>query len=532
MGQVIHGRGCVCNAPFVMRRALGAAVALVLMVVLPAGAAAQAPGEPDCAGPAGDPQPGTLAWHQREEDNAWCGEQGFRNASATPAYTAAKAQADAREGGEVTEDPFRDPPLWQGKRFRYDHVSFKSPSGQDLPGYLFRPCDASCRDMPAGLRRFEPPYPGVVVVHGGGANQEMYWWGAEGLAEAGYMVLTFQIPEPDNQESSFHYPDSKSALDWFLSSANPRARELDRAHIGLTGHSAGGVAVSRLGQEDPRVSAIVSWDRAQSSPMPAGLRIRTPALFLVADFNCQKVPVCVPQPYTSPPDPFGPGNKDEDFQRVSAAGVDSMKIALRAATHLDFTQLAPGTGSRYGAVVALYYTLAWFDRYLRGAPIDRLVATRFDDSADVHSISGGAFDPQTLQNVPAKIAGQPVADRLSFHFRSAYYLAGGRYQCASMRSGCPRPGAKVAAPRCVDRRKFTFRLHHSRRARVVRVAAFVNGRRTLRKHGRDIRRIRLKRLPRGRFVVRIVSTQNDGHSLVTTRTYRGCKKTAPRGRHR
>jgi hypothetical protein len=266
--------------------------------------------------------------------------------------------------------------------------------------------------------------------------------------------------------------------------------------------------------------------------MPAGLHMRTPALFLVADFNCQKVPVCVPQPYTSPPDPLGPGNKDEDFQRVSAAGVDTMKIALRAATHLDFTQLAPGTGSRYGAVVSLYYTLAWFDRYLRAGSLQRLVATRFDDSADVHSISGGAFDPQTLQNVPAKIAGQPVADRLSFHFRSAYYLDGGRYQCPSMRAGCPPPGAKFATPRCEDRRKFTFRLHHSKRARVVRVAAFVNGRRKLRKRGHDIRHIRLKRLPRGRFVVRVVSTQSNHHTLVTTRTYRGCRKSRPRGRHR
>src|SRR5204863_617771 len=164
-----------------------------------------------------------------------------------------------------------------------------------------------------------------------------------------------------------HYPDAKAALDYLLSTRNPRWTELDREHIGLAGHSAGGVAVSRLGQEDPRVSAIVSWDRAQSGPMPAGLKLRTPALFLTADFNCQKVPVCLPVAYDTPPDPYGPGNKDTDFQRVSAAGVDSMKIALRAATHLDFTQLTPGSGSRYGAVVSMYYTLAWFDRYVRGA---------------------------------------------------------------------------------------------------------------------------------------------------------------------
>jgi len=265
------------------------------------------------------------------------------------------------------------------------------------------------------------------------------------------MVLMFQIPQPDNSGGGAHYDNTKAALDYFLSPANPRAAELDRDHIGLAGHSAGGVAVSQLGQEDRRVSAIASWDRAQSSPMPAGLRLRTPALFFVADFNCQRVPVCVPQPYPSPPDPKGPGNKDEDFQRVSGAGIDSMKIALRAATHLDFTQFSPGTGSRYGAVVTFYYTLAWFDRYLRGdgAALGRLTATKFDDSADIHNISGGTFDPQTQQNVPAHIAGQRVADRLSFHFRSAYYFRQGEVRCEDIRAGC---GAAGTTRGCLARR--------------------------------------------------------------------------------
>ena len=44
-------------------------------------------------------------------------------------------------------------------------------------------------------------------------------------------------------------------------------------------------------------------------------------------------------------------------------------------------------------------------------------------------------------NVPPRIGGQPVADRLSFHFRSAYYFGGGRYRCDDMRAGC----AEVAA---------------------------------------------------------------------------------------
>jgi hypothetical protein len=172
--------------------------------------------------------------------------------------------------------------------------------------------------------------------------------------------------------------------------------------------------------------------------MPANLKLRTPALFVVADFNCQKVPVCAPQPYTSPPDPKGPGNKDEDYQRLRAAGIDTMKIALRAATHLDFTQFGIGTGSRYGAATTFYYARAWFDRYLKGSKTaaKRLIAKRFDRSGDATNISGGVWDPATNSNVRAFIAGRPVVDRLSFHFRSAYYLNNGRTACEDIRAGC------------------------------------------------------------------------------------------------
>jgi dienelactone hydrolase len=299
--------------------------------------------------------------------------------------------------------------------------------------------------VPPGLARFEPPYPGVVIMHGGSANQEMYLWGAEALAEAGYMVVTFSIGRSDDT----HYEDTKTALGWFTSGDNPLRSEVDVSRIGLAGHSAGGVAVSRLGQEDPRVSAVVSWDRAQSGPMPPDLHLRTPALFLTADFNCQRVPICLPERRPSPVDPHGPGNKDEDFQRVAGAGVDTMKVSLRAATHLDFTEFPQANGSRYGVVTATYYTLAWFDRYLKGSTnaVERLTAPRFDDSADVHNISGGRADPATGENLPARIAGQPVRDRLSFHFRSAWFLDGGRHRCDDIRAGCAPVSAAAARPR-------------------------------------------------------------------------------------
>lgn len=441
-------------------RCLLCLIGAALLVVAPAppGAIAQGPGEPDCAGPAGDPKPGSAEWDKREDDNVYCATQRNRDTAGNPAYQAALAQVPPQRASNGM-DPFREPSRWNESRFRYQELSYTDAAGKRFPALLFRPCDRSCHNTPAGLARFEPPYPGVVIMHGGAASQEMYLWAAEGLAEAGYMVLTFSIARTDDT----HYADTKSALDFLTSTparrspsgaVNPRWHELDRRHIGLAGHSAGGVAVSRLGQEDPRVSAIVSWDRAQSGRMPAGLRLRTPALFMVSDFNCQQVPVCLPVRYSSPPAPLGPGNKDEDFQRVRRAGVDTMKIALRAMTHLTFTEFPQANGSRYGNVTAFYYTLAWFDRYLRGShgALRRLTATTFDNSADVHNISGGTFDVQTQQNAPAHIAGQRVADRLSFHFRSACFLEHGEYRSENLRAGCPSAGLAGSGARCLPRR--------------------------------------------------------------------------------
>ena len=466
--------------------ALGA-VALVLTAA-PAHAAG-----PDCDGAPAAAEPGTPAWDQREDDNVFCGSQRSADASSNPAYQAAAAQVQAEHGGPVPEDPFRDPAQLNGKRFRWETVSLPGADGSKLDGMLFRPLATAA----------SPPYPGVVIVHGGAASQEMYLWGAEALAEDGYMVLTFQIPEPENAAGDSHYPDAKAALDYLMSTRNPHWAELDREHIGLAGHSAGGVAVSRLGQEDPRVGAIVSWDRAQSGPMPDGLKLRTPALFLTADFNCQKVPVCLPVAYDSPPDPRGPGDKDTDFQRVSAAGVDSMKVSLRAATHLDFTEFAPTPpSSRYGAIVASYYTLAWFDRYLKGSPgaLARLTAVKFDGSADAHYISGGTYDAATGRNVPAHIGGMPVADRLSFHWRSAWFLDGGRLRCSDIRAGCaaaapaPLPGRRAA---CV---------HPRLRPRAVRV-----------RHGRVRVRPRVSCGGRARSVVVRLRAGKRARSVVSGR---------------
>jgi len=91
-------------------------------------------------------------------------------------------------------------------------------------------------------------------------------------------------------------------------------------------------------------------------------------------------------------------------------------------------------------------------------------------------------------------------------------------------------GAASSTPGCVDRRSFTFRFHHARHARVVKVAIYVNGKLKLLRRGHNIARVTLRRLPRGRFKVRIVATQSTGGRVISTRTYRGCKKGPPHTR--
>src|SRR3954471_2843972 len=174
--------------------ALAAAAAILGQMAI----ARAAPGDPDCDGPPAAAEPGTPAWDQREADNVSCGSQRSRDTAANPAYNAAATELQAEHGEPTPEDPFRDPARLAGTRFRYQPVSFPNASGEVLHGFLFRPCDHTCHDLPAGLARHGPPYPAVVVVHGGAASQEMYLWGTEVLAEQGYMVLTFQVPEPEN----------------------------------------------------------------------------------------------------------------------------------------------------------------------------------------------------------------------------------------------------------------------------------------------------------------------------------------------
>src|SRR5437762_1838618 len=152
--------------------------------------------------------------------------------------------------------------------------------------------------------------PGIVITNGSlQAPERLYWFAAQTLAKAGYVVLTSdpqgqgqsdeQGEAPDQNEGSPAQTDGRpffdgteDAINFFLCTArhpyepvpscssgtshapkqdrrvragldaayNPFWRMLDPRRIGLAGHSYGAAGVSYIGQWDPRVKAIVAWD--------------------------------------------------------------------------------------------------------------------------------------------------------------------------------------------------------------------------------------------------------------------------------
>jgi len=91
--------------------------------------------------------------------------------------------------------------------------------------------------------------------------------------------------------------------------------------------------------------------------------------------------------------------------------------------------------------------------------------------------------------------------------------------------------------KCIDTRKWKFRLHHPSNDLIKDVQVFINGKR--KRHlktnvaGSGIERLTLKKLPKKKFRVKIIATRESGVQSISKRTYKGCKKGKARthGRH-
>jgi dienelactone hydrolase len=468
-------------------RALGSILLLAALVfAAPAAADPVVDVDMSCwAHAATDPEPGTPAWRQRDAHNQYCATLRLRDQYTSPAFGwgnqsqgwsqyveqwADQASEPAHPHGGITSlvpgskapDPFRTIKRWVGAgRGRVAPVRFKATNGSVLRGHVFAP--------PASVREPKRGFPGVVITDGSvQAIEELYLWAAEDLAEAGYVVMTYDVQGqgdsdlfgedcpgectgvPYQQNYNF-YQGAEDSLSFFLAERNPFGDMLDPDRVAVAGHSLGASAVSHVGQCDNRVKAIVAWDNLRAIEDCAGIEIperyrtdkliNTPALALTNDYAFN------PQPMGSPPDPHA---KDEGYKQIAGAGLDAMIVTLRGGTHLEYSYIpAILPASELGERMASYFTRAWLDLQLKGRRrgFDRLVAQAFDDSADKHSTGAGIYDVTAADptdpysgNVPYRIAGIPVRDAVSFYYLSEYSLrhprSGARVRCDDMRAGC------------------------------------------------------------------------------------------------
>ena len=224
------------------------------------------------------------------------------------------------------------------------------------------------------------------------------------------------------------------AADWLVSDGNPWNQLVDPDRIGIAGHSAGadGAVVAGNAHREGLFKAAVAWDTF--GELPAALQPTVPTMWQQSEQQLFMGPF-IPAP---DPELF---EAYDSRDRFLGAGVDNALVALRGSTHQEWLTIPDSfrqpmaNSSAEGLQVATYYSLAWFDLYLKGdsGAVDRLTSATFDDSVDGTSIGTGRYDPLTQKNVPHTLDGETVQYHLSGLFRSSYSV--GEATCSDIVGG-------------------------------------------------------------------------------------------------
>jgi hypothetical protein len=396
-----------------------------------------------------DPEYPSRAWLERELRNyaktqeapaeqatsgflaAWQARSG-RNAAdyldrtfAEPGWRS-HGNACAQYAEQCTGDPrlYPDVDDFYGEVGVRERVAFHDREGARLSAHVWAPADASTSDR----------LPGVVITNGSvQAPETVYWWFAQTLVRAGYVVLTYDprgqgrsdTTTPDGEPGTDARPpvfveNQVDAIDFFhatpaqsyphnpdgvgdaaapVRNYNPFHEVLDRSRLGVVGHSLGATGVSVVQGLDPwpgalprnPVGAAVAWDDLAAEWQETGYEItpRVPAMGQSADYGL------VPRPKERPPDD---GGKLDGFEAWRAAGVDAYEVVVRGGTHYEWSRVPtfPATSWSFGNDLADHYSLAWLDRWLK-----RPDEPGYDDAVD------------------RLLADDTYASRLSFYYRSA-----------------------------------------------------------------------------------------------------------------
>lgn len=346
---------------------------------------------------------------------------------------AARAQADTSWVGYPSGNTPQTPlcTTWglqcAGDPFRYADVDgpdgkvFYETEAEVVPFVIY---DEGCARLsgrvwsPRGVKA-GANLPNVVIENGSvQAPEPLYWWAAQMLVRAGYVVLTFdprgqgrsdqQTPAGDqgsNANSTVFWTGLVNVIDFFRSSPvapyphnlscagtyptevtafNPFFDRMDPERLGIVGHSLGATGVSVvqgygapgadpwpgiLDAQNP-VKVAVAWDSLKapdgSSPV---FGARVPSMNQSSEYGL------TPMPFSQPPDAHA---HLKAFDAWVAAGVPVFSITVRGSSHYEWSLLptfpatswCPDTSTGacaggWGNPMAQHYTLAWLDRWLK-----------------------------------------------------------------------------------------------------------------------------------------------------------------------
>lgn len=302
---------------------------------------------------------------------------------------------------------------WDGRKIEFE---FTNRTGHDLAATVWAPSDARLAEL--GLRA---PLPGVVYSGGIVSSQPMYYWFAQGMAEAGYVVMTYDITgqgRSEGQRTGDAAADLADAVDVFVSPRNPLHAMLDRSRIGTGGHSLGAGAVQTVGSHGGIVKAI----SAQSDLRPT-YAADVPIQGQGADYETFVLP-------PSPTPGTDPAGKLAGFDAVRKRGVDVQEIVIEAGSHMAWSHVSWAYTSTWSEAVAHWYGLAWFDRYLYGD-------VRRDPATGLPSRRGLTGTERATLEYEA-IPGRGVSKK----YRSAWSLGG--VECLDVVAGCARRARSTA----------------------------------------------------------------------------------------
>ena len=315
--------------------------------------------------------------------------------------------------------------------------------------------------------------PAVVIENGSiQAPEPLYWWMAQALVRSGYVVMTFDprgqgrsdqmTPtggQGSNIDSTVFWNGLVNVIDFFratpvapyphnvtcagtyatpVTDFNPFFDRIDRDRLGIAGHSLGATGVSVVqsyGAEGAEpwpgvfdtqnpVKVIVAWDSLRtpapaSGTMPAVVP-RVPAMGHTSEYGIGGTPK------TAPPDVEGHKGA---YVAWRDAGVPVYQLTIQGSTHFDWSLIPTFPSSSWcpevvdgqcsggwGRPLAEYYSMAWFDRWLKKP------GEQGFDTADARLLADSDW-----------------VERYSFYSKAARAFSsrdGALQRCEDIRAGC------------------------------------------------------------------------------------------------